>query len=131
MWIAKLEQLAEQGHPLAQWEIGQHYRFGDLLPLDVKRANHWLERAAESDYAEAQHLAWFYETGQNEYPLDIGTAEIWYQRAFAQQHPETVYLFAIRKFQDGQPTEEAIALLKKSAELGFKQASEILRQFTH
>jgi TPR repeat protein len=71
-WMMHLEQIAHGGDLEAQWEIGQHYRFGDLFPLDLGRANYWLERAAEGGYGEAQHhLAWFYETGQYGYPVDI------------------------------------------------------------
>jgi TPR repeat protein len=131
-WLARLEELAEQGNLEAQWEVGQHYRFGDLLPLNIERANYWLERAAERGYGEAQHhLAWYLETGQYDYPVDPDTAAKWYRRAFDQEHPETLYLFAVKQFCDGRPTEEAIRLLKKAADKGFKQAAEVLRSYTH
>lgn len=132
VWSARLEELAQLGDLEAQWEVGQHYRFGDLLPLNITRANHWLERAAEGGYGEAQHhLAWYFQTGQYGYPLDLEAAETWYSRAFEQGHPETLYLFAIRRFHDGQPTDEALRLLRESAEKGFKQAAEILRSYSH
>jgi TPR repeat protein len=131
-WMSKLESLAEQGNPEAQWELGQQYRFGDLRPLNIELANHWLQRAADSGWGEAQHhMAWYYETGQYEFPVDHAAAETWYRRAFEQQHPETVYLFAIRKFHAGQPTEEAIALLSKAADLGFSEAAEVLKTYRH
>ena len=131
-WLTRLEELAYQGNITAQWELGQQYRFGDLLPLDVQRANYWLERAAESGCGAAQHhLGWFYETGQYEYPVDPKAAELWYQRAFAQEYPETLYLYAIRKFRDGRPTDEAISLLRKAAAMGFTQAVDLLRSYTH
>jgi TPR repeat protein len=34
-WLARLEQLADQGNTEAQWELGQHYRFGNLLPQSL------------------------------------------------------------------------------------------------
>src|SRR6188474_3303529 len=121
-WLTRLEELADQGDPEAQWEVGQHYRFGDLLPLNIERANYWLERAAESGNGDAQyHLACHLETGQYDYPVDPEAAAKWYQRALEQEHPETLYLFAVKQFRDGRPTEEAIALLKKAADKGFKQ----------
>lgn len=131
-WLARAERLAGEGNADAQWELGQHYRFGGLLPQDTHRANYWLERSAESGNPEAQHhLAWYFETGQYEYSVNPDAAETWYRRALMQEHPETMYLFACRKFRNGQPTEEALMLLKKAAEKGFKQAAEVLRSFTH
>src|SRR5690348_2824469 len=41
-WLKRLEQLAEEGNARAQWELGQQFRFGNLLPYDVDRANYWL-----------------------------------------------------------------------------------------
>lgn len=131
-WLQRLEQLAEDGNLIAQYELSGMHRWGDLLPLNVELANHWLERAAEGGYGEAQHhLAWYYEFGEYDYPLDNAAAESWYQRAFEQGHPETLYLFAIRQFKDGKPTEPALELLRKAAEKGFKQAEHVLRSVTH
>lgn len=131
-WLARFEELAEDGNLEAQWDLGQNYRFGNVLRQDIKLANYWLERAAEGGYGEAQHhLAWYYEFGQYDYPLDKAAAESWYQRAFEQGHPETLYLFAIRQFKDGKPTEPALELLRKAADKGFKQAEHVLRSVTH
>ena len=131
-WLARFQELAENGNLEAQWDLGQNYRFGNLLPRDIERANEWLERAAEGGYGEAQHhLAWYYEYGQYDYPVDPAEAAKWYQRAFEQEHPETLYLFAVRQFKDGQPTEEAIRLLRKAADKGFRQAEHVLNSYTH
>jgi len=131
-WMQRLEQLAQDDNLLAQWELSCKLRWGALLPLNIERANYWLERAAGNGCGEAQHhLAWYYETGQYDYPVDKAVAESWYQKAFEQEHPETLYLFAVRLFKDGQPTEEAIRLLRKAADKGFKQAEHVLTSYTH
>ena len=131
-WLHRLEVLAEGGNSEAQWEIGQHCRFGNLLSLDIERANYWLEIAAENGWGEAQHhLAWYLETGLYGYAQDKQAAEQWYQRAFEQEHPETLYTFALREFKDGKITEKAIDLLRRAAEKGFKQAEHVLREYTH
>lgn len=131
-WLRRLEKLADHGNVEAQWEVGQHYRFGDLLPLNIGRANRWLEAAAENGWGEAQHhLAWYLETGQYGYAEDKQAAEQWYQRAFEQEHPETLYTFALRELKGGRVTEKAIALLKRAAKKGFKQAAQVLRERTH
>jgi len=131
-WMGRLESLAKEGNIEGQWELGQHYRFGDLFPKDISLANYWLERAAEGGWADAQHhLAWYLETGQYGFPIDPKAAEEWYRRAFEQGHPETIYVYAMRAFHDGQPTPQALALLRSAAKKGLKQASEVLSAFTH
>jgi TPR repeat protein len=131
-WMAELEQIAASGNAEAQWELGQHYRFGDLWPEDITQANSWLEQAAANGCAEAQHhLGWYLETGQYGYEIDAAAARAWYEKALKQQHPETLYLFAMKHFRDGKPTQEAIELLKKAAAGGLLQAADILRTHTH
>ena len=131
-WLERREELAEQGDAEAQYELGMDHRFGNLVPLNIARANYWLERAADAGWGEAQHhLAWYFETGQYDYPQDSGEAEAWYRRALEQEHPETLYLCGIRAFEDGQPTEEAVRLLRKAADRGFTEAERVLRSTTH
>jgi TPR repeat protein len=131
-WLHRLEDLAEDGNSEAQWEIGQRYRFGNLVGLNIERANYWLEIAAENGWGEAQHhLAWYLETAQYGYAQDKQAAEQWYQRAFQKEHPATLYTFALREFQGGKITEKAIALLRRAADKGFKQAEHVLREYTH
>jgi TPR repeat protein len=131
-WMQELARIAESDDAEAQWELSCKYRWGNLVPTDHALANHWLERAAENGWSEAQHhLAWYLETGQYGYVLDKQAAEQWYQRAFEQEHPETLYTFALREFKDGKITEKAIALLRRAADKGFKQAEHVLREYTH
>lgn len=131
-WLQRFIELAEEGNLEAAWDLGQSYRFGDLVRHDAALANYWLERAAEGGHAEAQHhLAWFYETGQYNYPLDPAMAEDWYRKAFEQGHPETLYLFAIRQYKDGRPDEAALELLRAAAGKGFRQAEHVLRALFH
>ena len=64
-WIERLQALADDGNLEAQWELSCMQRWGDIVSLDIRIANHWLERAAKGGYGEAQHLlAWYYQTGQ-------------------------------------------------------------------
>ncbi|GKS75044.1 hypothetical protein AVME950_09130 [Acidovorax sp. SUPP950] len=131
-WMQEMQRIAESDNAEAQWELGQALRYGNVFPCDVRRANYWLERAAENGWGEAQHqLAWYLETGQYGYADDKQMAEQWYQRAFEQEHPEALYTYALREFKGGTITEKAIELLKRAAEKGFKQAEHVLRQHTH
>lgn len=131
-WMQRLEQLAQGDNLLAQWELSCALRWGVCSQLNIERANYWLERAAAGEDGEAQHhLAWYYETGQYGYPIDIEAAECWYLKAFEQEHPETMYLFALRQFEGTQQTESALVLLRKAADKGFQQAEHVLNSVTH
>ena len=131
-WLKELMRLAQAGSVEAQWELSSNYRWGELLPVDLTEANHWLERAAENGWGAAQHhLAWYLETGQYGYAMNREASEMWYRRAFEQEHPETLYNFAMREFKGGRITEKAIALLTKAAGKGFKQAAHVLREHRH
>jgi TPR repeat protein len=46
---------AEQGHVVAQFDLGEHYRTGDIFPRDYKTAVKWFKRAAEQGFERAQH----------------------------------------------------------------------------
>jgi TPR repeat protein len=130
--MGRLELLAQGGDNEAQWELSCKFRWGNLISIDIAQANHWLETAAEGGHGDAQHhLAWYLETGQYGYAQDKQAAERWYQRAFQQEHPETLYTFALREFQGGKITEKAIALLTRAADKGFKQAEHVLREYTN
>lgn len=83
-------------------------------------------------WGEAQHhLAWYLETDQHGYAQDKQAAEQWYQRSLEQEHPEMLYTFALHEFKGGKITEKAIALLRRAADKGFKQAEHVLREYTH
>jgi|GEM_PF-3589931 len=128
LWLSMFVELAENGNLDAAWNLGQSHRFGDLVQQDIALANYWLERAAKGGHAEAQHhLAWFYETGQYDYPLNQSLAEDWYRKAFEQGHPETLYEFAMRQYEDGKPNQTGLELLIAAANKGFKQAEHVLR----
>jgi uncharacterized protein len=83
------------------------------------------------DTARRSTIWWYLEYGEYGYPIDLDAAQSWYRRAFEQDHPETLYLFAIRQFIDGRPTEEALRLLRKAADRGFKQAGDVLHDCLH
>jgi hypothetical protein len=131
-WLSRLREMAELGHPEAQREFGQRYRHADLLPLDIAKANYWLERSAKGGFAKAQHqLAQYLESGRYNFPVDLKRSETWYRHAFDQGHPETLHAFALREFKDGRITANAIALLRKAAAKGLRQAELLLREHIH
>jgi uncharacterized protein len=57
--------LAEQGDPIAQFNLGLLYLDGHGVPQSSAEAANWFRRAAEQDYPQAQHnLGAMYGSGQ-------------------------------------------------------------------
>jgi hypothetical protein len=57
--------LAEQGDPVAQFNLGLLYLDGHGVPQSPVEAANWFRRAAEQDYTQAQHnLGAMYGSGQ-------------------------------------------------------------------
>jgi cell division septation protein DedD len=52
--VAIWRPLAEQGDPDAAFNLGQAYRLGNGVPLDLAQAQDWLERAARKGHVDAQ-----------------------------------------------------------------------------
>ena len=54
-WAKRLEAMAEQGDPHAQYLMGRLCRDGPLLIPDSQKARHWFAQAAEQNLPEAQY----------------------------------------------------------------------------
>lgn len=76
--------LAQKGHAAAQFNLGQLYREGHGVPVDLGLARYWYEEAAAQGHAYAQfNLGIMYERGDG-MPTDLIEARAWYRRAAAQ-----------------------------------------------
>ena len=63
--LREFTPLAEQGHAVAQYNLGLMYRFGQGVPQDDKTAVKWYTLAAEQGHAFAQYnLGNMYATGR-------------------------------------------------------------------
>lgn len=57
--------LAEQGHVMSQFIVGNMYDFGESVPRDYKQAFIWYKKAAEQGHPDAEYnLAVFYADGK-------------------------------------------------------------------
>lgn len=76
--------LAHEGHAPAQFNLGQLYRAGHGVPIDLGLARYWYEEAAAQGHGFAQYnLGIMYERGDGT-PTDLIEARAWYRRAAAQ-----------------------------------------------
>jgi TPR repeat protein len=81
-----LHKAAHQGHALAQYKLGDCYRYGEGVEQDKARAIEWYLKAAEQNCVEAEfELGWCYEDG-NGVPQDYAKAAEWYTKAAEHSH---------------------------------------------
>lgn len=79
-------ELAKQGYPLAECQVGYFYLKGLGVCQNYKQAVYWTERAAQHGDWDAQYnLGTFYEQGVG-VAADLEQAKLWYQRAAQQGH---------------------------------------------
>ena len=74
---------AEQGHAIAQWQLGFIYANSEGVLKDAKEAVNWHRKAAEQGIASAQfNLGAMYANGQG-VPKDMVNAYAWLNMAVA------------------------------------------------
>ncbi len=79
-------ELAKQGYPLAECQVGYFYLKGLGVEQDLEQAVYWTTRAARHGDWDAQYnLASFYEQGAG-LPADPEKARRWYALAARQGH---------------------------------------------
>jgi TPR repeat protein len=81
--LPTLQRKAAQGDAEAQYNLGDLYNFGNLVPQDDKKARQWFEKAAAQGYAGAQNdLGTLYANGSG-VPRDDVRAYMWISLAEA------------------------------------------------
>ena len=79
-------ELAEQGYPLAECQVGYFYHEGLGVEPNPEKALYWTQRAADHGDRDGQcNLAWFYEEGIH-VSVDLDKAKHWYRLAALQNH---------------------------------------------
>lgn len=83
-------ELAEQGYPLAECQVGYFYYEGIGVAKDIEKALFWTERAAGHGDRDAQYnLGCFYEEGTG-VEANPEKARHWYRLAAAQNQEAAV-----------------------------------------
>src|SRR5271157_212165 len=124
---------AEQGDPVAQYNLGASYELGSGLPQDLAKAAMWYRKAGEQGYAVAQYsLGTMYSQGRG-VPQDYAQAAIWLRKAAEQGIARAqIELSALYAGGQGVPQDniQAVFWLRKAAEQG-NGFAEILLGFTY
>jgi TPR repeat protein len=125
--VAIWRPLAENGDADAQFNLGQAYRLGRGVKLDLASAKDWLERAALQDHVDAQAtlgLLLFGSGNQAE-----GTR--WLKQAAEKGEPRAMLIYGTALFNgDGVPQDRVLgyAYVSRSAAQGLGPAKATLAQ---
>jgi hypothetical protein len=125
--IAIWRPLAEAGDADAQFNLGQAYRLGRGVPLDLSVAKIWFERAARSGHVDAQTTLGLliFQNG------DRAAGLKWLKAAADQGEPRALLVYGTALFNgDGVPQDRvlAYALVSRAAAQGLEPARETLAQ---
>src|SRR5213595_432263 len=125
--VAIWRPLAEGGDADAQFNLGQAYRLGRGVPLDLGAAKLWFERAARSGHLDAQTTLGLL-TFQNG---DRAMGLKWLKAAADQGEPRAMLVYGTALFNgDGVPQDRllAYAYVSRAAAQGLDVAKETLTQ---
>ena len=123
--VTLLLPLAKSGDTESQTQLGSLYENGLGVPRNLDTARRWYESAAEQNYPRAQvNLGVLFQSGTG-VSKDLTTAIYWFKKAVALNDPRAqaklayIYLAepGYKQFEN-----EAVELLKSSAEAGYQEA---------
>ncbi|UYY77698.1 SPOR domain-containing protein [Sphingomonas sp. R1] len=118
---------AAKGDPDAQYNLGQIYKLGRGVPVDLAAAEQWYRLAAAQGHelAEANYGMVLFENGKRE------AAVPWLERAVVHREPRAQYLLGVMLFNgDGVAKNwvRAYALMLRAAAGGLDAAARTLEQ---
>ncbi len=141
-WLEQAIAQAEQGPGAAQWQLYEHYQcdeeFGGPC-VDNENTRYWLIAAADSGHPEAMfELSMKYRAGAEDsqgrtlFDIDLKKANYWLDQAVAREFPFALTFKSFFYFdENGEPTDKAIALLKRAEALGDLEAPLYLARVRH
>lgn len=119
--------LAESGDADAQFNLGQAYRLGRGVPLDLGAAQMWFQRAANSGHVDAQTTLGLllFENGDRVAGLK------WLRRAAEQGEPRAQLVYGTALFNGDGVTQDKLlgyAFISRAASQGLAPARDTLAQ---
>ena len=119
---------AEQGHPLAQYNLGFMYDRGEEIPEDDAMAVRWYREAAGQGYAGAQYnLGFVYDRGEG-VPEDDAWAVHWFRKVAEQGFAGAQYILGVMYARgEGIPEDlvQAYAWFSVAAAQGHDDAQKV------
>jgi TPR repeat protein len=125
--VAIWKPLAQKGDADAAFNLGQAYRLGRGVPVDLSRAQNWLKQAAVAGHLDAQTtlgLLLFDSGSRNE-------AMTWLKKAAERGEPRAMLVYGTALFNGDGVTRDplmAYAYVSRSAAQGLEPAKDTLQQ---
>lgn len=119
-----LRTAAENGDPLALYEIGARFADGRGTLVDTNQAINWFDMAAEQDFAPAQYrLGNIYEKGIG-VEQDVALAKDYYRDAAANGHVKSMHNLGVIYASNGEHQDLTLAAewFKRGADYGVKDS---------
>ena len=119
--------LADQGDADAQFNLGQAYRIGRGVPVDLRTAQSWFEKAAQQGHSQAQaNLGLIlFQNGERSKAIP------WLRKAADGGDPRAQYVLGTAMFNGDLVQKDwprAYALMQRAAAQGLPQAAVNLQQ---
>jgi hypothetical protein len=123
--IAIWRPLAQKGDADAEFDLGQAYRLGRGVPVDLAQAQLWLEKAADAGHLDAQTTLGLllFDSGNR------SGAMRWLKKAAERGEPRAMLVYGTALFNgDGVPKDPmaAYAYVSRAAAQGLQPAKETL-----
>ena len=125
--IAIWRPLAESGSADAQFNLGQAYRLGKGVPINLSQSQNWLERAADQGHVDAETTLglMLFQNGDKDSGLK------WLKMAADQDDPRAQLVYGTALFNGDGVTQNPVlgyALVARSAAQGLGPAKDTLSQ---
>jgi hypothetical protein len=125
--VAIWRPLAEQGDADAQFNLGQAYRLGRGVPLNLGTAESWFERAAATGHVDAETTLGLllFQNGDHAEGLK------WLKKAAEQGEPRALLVYGTALYNGDGVTQDQVlgyAYVSRSAAQGLVPARETLAQ---
>ncbi|GAB3254634.1 tetratricopeptide repeat protein [Chitinimonas naiadis] len=131
-YVQSIKAKAESGISAYQLKLAYIFQFGDGVAIDDARAFQLFSELAREGLGEAQfHLSRIYAHGWCGQHVDPELELLWLNEAVKSEWPMALYYSALFLVEDSASAESlshAVALMKRSAELGCWQAKEYLER---
>jgi cell division septation protein DedD len=124
--VAIWRPLADRGDADAAFNLGQAYRLGKGVPVDLAQAKTWLEKAARSGHLDAQTTLGLLLFDSGDHDGGIG----WLKKAAARGEPRAMLVYGTALFNgDSVPRDPlmAYAYVSRAAAQGLEPAKSTLQ----
>ena len=125
--IAQWRPAADAGSPEAQFNLGQAYKLGRGVQMNMKEAETWYRKSAVQGFTDAQDMLGLMLFRQG----DRQEAMPWIEKSAARGEPRAMYVLGTAKFNGDYTAKDwpgAYALMTRASQAGLDQAKTSLQQ---